>query len=61
MPNPPHTISIVGPEQSLWFYLSSIGSEVLNHSSCSLGLQQVSIESCPFPPLIFKLTRLRRL
>jgi hypothetical protein len=49
-------ISTMGAEQPLWFCLSNINNEVLNHSSCSLGHQQVSIESCPFPPLILKLT-----
>jgi hypothetical protein len=58
MPSPPCTISIVGPKWLLWFCLSSINNEVLNHLSCSLGLQQVSIEGRPFPPLILKLARL---
>jgi hypothetical protein len=57
-PSPPCTLSTVGPERLLRFCLGSINSEVLNHPSCSLGLQQVSIESCPFPPLILKLTLL---
>jgi hypothetical protein len=48
-PSPPRTILIVVPERLLWFCLSSINSKVLNHSSCSLGLQQVSIKSHPFP------------
>jgi hypothetical protein len=59
MPSPSRTISIVGPERPLWFCLSSINSEVLNRSSCSLGLRQVSIESHPFSPLILKLALLR--
>jgi hypothetical protein len=59
MPSPPHTISIVGPEWPLWLCLSSINSEALNYSTCSLGLQHVSIESHPFPPLILKLSLLR--
>jgi hypothetical protein len=58
MPRPSRTISTVGLERPLWFCLSSINSEVLNRSSCSLGLQQVLGESCPFPPLILKLTQL---
>jgi hypothetical protein len=59
MPSPPCTISIVGPERPLWLCLSSINNKVLNPSTCSLGLQQVSIKSCPFPPLILKLALLR--
>jgi hypothetical protein len=61
MPTLPHTISIVGPEQLLWFCLSSIKSEVLNRSSCSLGHQQVLGESRPFPQLILKPALLRYL
>jgi hypothetical protein len=55
----PRTISIMGPEQPLWFCLSSINNEVFNRSSCSLGLQQVLGESRPFSSLILKLTLLR--
>jgi hypothetical protein len=58
-PSPPRTISIMGPERPLSFCLSSINSEVLHRSSCSLGLQQVFVESHHFPPLILKLARLR--
>jgi hypothetical protein len=52
-------ISIVGLERPLWLCLNSINSEVLNHSFRSLGLQQVSVESRPFLPLILKLALLR--
>jgi hypothetical protein len=58
MPSPPRNFSIVGLERPLWFCLSSINSEVLNHSSCYLGLQQDLGESRPFPPLILKLALL---
>jgi hypothetical protein len=61
MRTPPHTISIVGLEQPLQFCPNSINSEVLNCSSCSLGLQQVLDESRPFLPLILKLSLLRYL
>jgi hypothetical protein len=56
MPTPPHIISIMGHKGPLQLCLNSINSEVLNHSSWSLGLQQVLGKSHPFPPLILKLT-----
>jgi hypothetical protein len=49
---PPCIISIMGHERSFLLCLSSINSKVFNHSFRSFGLQQVSIESHPFQPLI---------
>jgi hypothetical protein len=58
-PNPLRTTSIVGSYQSLRFHPSGMNIEVLDHLPCSLGLLQVSGESCPSSALILKLALLR--